>query len=86
MARDLVVRFATDEAAEHFALWLCESGEQQYWDWMVARESEEPGNITAVEFDYHGPEDDTKAKSDPERYGEFMCDWTIRTRLGRLTK
>lgn len=84
MKRNITIEFDTEEAAEHFATWLCESGEQQYWDWMTVRESEEDGAITAVEFDYHGPEDATKAKDDADRYGEFMCDWTIRTTIGRL--
>jgi len=53
---------------------------------MKYRESEESGDITALRFHYHGPEDKTKAKSDPSRYGEFMCDNTIRTTVGRLDK
>jgi hypothetical protein len=76
--------FANEEAAHHFAIWLCESGEQQYWEWMEYREREEKGDITAVSFHYHGPEDESKEENDPARYGEFMCDNTIRTTLGRL--
>lgn len=38
---------------DHFLTWLCESGEQQYWNWMEVREEEEKGNITIVDFDYH---------------------------------
>ncbi len=83
--RDLIIRFASDEAADHFASWLCESGEQSYWDWMQVREEEEPGDITALSFGYHGPEDETKAENDPARYGEFLCDWVIRAECGRLT-
>jgi hypothetical protein len=83
--RDITIKFASEEAAQHFALWLCERGEQEYWDWMRYREEEEEGNITATSFEYHGPEDESKAKTDASRYGKFMCDWTIRTHLGRLT-
>lgn len=89
MSNDITVKFATKEAAHHFALWLCESGEQSYWDWMRYREEEEEsatGDITAVSFHYHGPEDETKERNDPARYGEFMCDNTIRTTLGRLDR
>lgn len=86
MSRDITIRFATEEAAMHFAGWLCGSGEQQYWDWMTYREGEEAGDITATRFHYHGPEDETKARNDPARYGKFMCDWTIRTTLGRLSQ
>jgi hypothetical protein len=74
------IKFANEAAAHHFALWLCESGEQDYWNWMEYREPEEKGDITAVIFDYHGPEDK------PELCGEFMHDNTIRTTCGRLDK
>lgn len=84
---DLIIRFANPEAAEHFASWLCGSGEQHYWDWMEYREAdEEDGDITATHFHYHGPEDETKERTDPERYGEFMCDNIIRTTVGRLNR
>jgi hypothetical protein len=85
-ATTISIKFANEEAAMHFASWLCESGEQTYWDYMKYREEEEKGNITVLEFDYHGEEDKTKAKNDPKRYGEFMCDNTIRTTVGRLDK
>lgn len=81
----LQIKFANEAAAAHFALWLCESGEQQYWDYMEYREAKEEGDITALSFDYHN-EDQTKAKNDPARYGEFMCDNIIRTTCGRLDK
>ena len=86
MARDITIRFDSDEAALHFADWLCGSGEQQYWEWMRCREEEEDGPITAVDFSYHGVEDETKVEDDEDRYQEFMCDWTIRTKCGRLDK
>ena len=82
----LTIEFANKDAGHHFASWLCESGEQEYFCWMECREQEEEGDITATSFHYHGPEDKTKAKSDPKRYGEFMCDDTIRTTVGRLNK
>lgn len=49
----LVFEFESQEAAEHFKSWLCESGEQEYWMWMEVREREEDGDITATSFDYH---------------------------------
>lgn len=82
----LQIKFANEAAAKHFALWLCESGEQQYWDWMEYREGEEEGDITATSFHYHGEEDETKAQNDPDRYGEFMEDNIIRTSCGRLDR
>lgn len=81
------IEFSNKKAAMHFAHWLCGSGEQQYWEWMEYREEdEEKGNITATSFHYHGVEDETKATNDKARYGEFMCDNTIRTTCGRLDK
>lgn len=82
----LKIEFANKEASDHFALWLCESGEQTYWDWMEVREEEDENDITALNFHYHGKEDETKAQNDPARYGEFMCDNTIRTDIGRLNR
>lgn len=52
--KDIIIKFDNEEAAEHFITWLCEAGEQDYWQWMEHREDEEDGNITALEFDYHG--------------------------------
>ena len=86
MKKELVIKFDSAKAAEHFALWLCESGEQAYWDWMEYREGEEDGNITATSFHYHGEEDKTKEETDPERYGKFMNDGIIRTTCGRLDR
>lgn len=83
---DLIIKFPNKEVARHFALWLCESGEQQYWDWMEYREQEEDGDISVKRFHYHGEEDQTKAVNDPSRYGEFMCDNTIRTTIGRVSR
>lgn len=78
------IKFANKKAAHNFASWLCEMGEQDYWEWMKYREEEEKGDITAVIFGYHGLEDKTKSKKDPARYGKFMCDNIIRTTVGRL--
>lgn len=90
---DITIKFDSEEAAEHFAVWLCESGEQSYWEWMEYREQEEEGDITAVQFHYHGEwkEDDELEPEEEDDNEEdssngFMCDWTIRTTTGRLDK
>lgn len=49
----LVLKFESAEAADHFKSWLCESGEQHYWEWMQMREQEEEGDITGLKFNYH---------------------------------
>ena len=86
----LTMEFDNQEALSHFASWLCGAGEQDYWQWMECREGEleeeDDIDITALSFHYHGPEDETKAKTDKSRYGEFMCDNTIRTTCGRMDK
>ena len=46
------INFANKKAADHFIIWLCEQGEQDYWNWMNYREEKEDGDITAVRFDY----------------------------------
>lgn len=53
----LSFEFDSFEAANHFKTWLCESGEQSYWEWMQYRETEEDGDITGIDFDYHSGTD-----------------------------
>ncbi|CAB4196891.1 hypothetical protein UFOVP1290_411 [uncultured Caudovirales phage] len=50
----LEILFDSEDAKQHFISWLCGQGEQYYWDWMECREQEEDGDITAIDFDYHG--------------------------------
>lgn len=83
---DITIKFDNKEAAMHFASWLCESGEQSYWDWQEIRESEEDGDITAIEFDYHGDKEEKKIGSKKYGYGTFMGDNIIRTTCGRLNR
>ena len=45
--------FTNEKALNHFKSRLCESGEQQYWEYMEYREIEEDGNITGTNFNYH---------------------------------
>jgi len=67
------IEFDSKEAAMGFANWLCGSGEQDYWQWMECQD--EPSVI----FHYHGTEDETESEDDPDSYGKFMADLTIRT-------
>lgn len=71
---DITIRFDNPKVAEHFADWLCNIGEQDYWQSMEYREREEDGDITAVSFNYWGK----------TGRGKFMCDNIIRTEAGRL--
>ncbi len=77
------IEFDNPVAAEHFAQWLCESGEQGYWDWMAYREESEEGNITAF-FEYYSTKDASKDVDDDDRYGDFLEDNTIRAECRRL--
>lgn len=81
----LTIEFDNQETLENFASWLCNQGEQDYWEYMRIKETYENGNITAVEIDYHN-QDKTKDKSDSSRYKKFMADNTIRTTSGRLSE
>jgi len=77
--KTLSIEFDNDEALQHFALWLCEQGEQDYWQWMEYREQEETGDITGIQFDYHGG----------NKFGgikDFILDGTIRVKSGRMDK
>ena len=76
MKHKLTIEFDNDEALKHFAHWLCGQGEQDYWIWMEEREQEEKGDITACRFEYFN------AKTGPD----FLSDYTIRTRCGRMDK
>lgn len=50
----VTIEFDNPKAAEHFQTWLCEAGEQDYWEWMDCREQEEEDdNITAVSLHYN---------------------------------
>lgn len=75
---DLVIKFHSKRAREHFALWLCEQGEQNYWEWMEYREQEEKGNITVL-FDYHPIVRPELPATDAKRYGPFLRDGVITT-------
>jgi hypothetical protein len=48
----VVIDLGTEKAATRFAEWLCEQGEQNYWDWMDESEREDDDDITAIEFKY----------------------------------
>lgn len=48
-------------AIEQFLVWMSESGEQQYWDWMTYREDELDGPITISSFEYDFENGEIKA-------------------------
>jgi len=52
MTETLTFQFENVRAAELFKSWMCESGEQQYWEWQTERELDEDGPITGLEFDW----------------------------------
>jgi hypothetical protein len=79
-ACDLLIVFHSKRARELFARWMCRSGEQQYWEWMEYRETEESGDIT-VAFDYHPIVRPDLPRHESARYGEFIADGIVRTRV-----
>lgn len=48
----LTIQFDNHEALHHFWAWLCNEGEQSYWEAQREREQDEDGDITALSFDY----------------------------------
>lgn len=86
--KTLTFEFENAQAAKHFALWLCEQGEQDYWDWMEEREQGEDGDITALRFEYHSPQNEEFERNDERRYkgAKFLGDGIIRTECGRLDR
>ena len=78
----LQIEFDNQKALEHFAVWLCESGEQDYFQWMECRETEEEGPITVLKFKYH-KENENFAVNDAHRYGKFLEENVIETVCGR---
>lgn len=49
----ITFEFENKFAAQYFKSWLCELGEQDYWQWMEYREEEDKNNnITGLDFDY----------------------------------
>lgn len=86
--KNITIEFANPEAALHFATWLCEQGEQDYWQWMECREQEEKGDITATSFEYHSPLHTEFPKDSDKRYkgSKFLGDGIIRTTCGRKDK
>lgn len=60
---DLVIKFHSKRAREHFALRLCEQGEQNYWEWM----------------EYHPIVRPELPATDAKRYGPFLRDGVITT-------
>lgn len=54
-SNELTIRFDNPSMAAHFMTWLCEMGEQDYWQWMEGVECKEPPEsepITAALFEY----------------------------------
>lgn len=79
----LTIEFPSDNARKHFALWLCGSGEQDYWDWMQVRVEYAQCGISeslpatpedVVQFDYH-PTDGR-----PRNFATFVVDGVITTK------
>lgn len=54
MKNKIIIKIeGNEEATQYFLSWLCETGEQEYWDFMRYREEEvKKKNITILTFDY----------------------------------
>lgn len=82
----LKIEFSNRKAMEHFARWLCGSGEQEYWTWMECSELDEPDaeDITATKFEYFHHSNSANFPPPDLANAEFIGDDTIRTTCGRL--
>jgi hypothetical protein len=49
---ELVIKFPNQEALKEFAVWLCESGEQQYWEWFDYNDETKSVAHLKVDFNY----------------------------------
>lgn len=57
------IHFEDEQKAKDFLRWLCNSGEQEYF------QQEQYGNIKVVEaFDYLFPQDERFPRNDPRRF------------------
>lgn len=81
----LKIEFDNQEALNNFAIWLCEYGEQQYWNCMELVEEDSEEITTVLKFEYHEILDRSLPTNDPKRYGEWLKNNTIKTVCGRLT-
>jgi|CXWL01.1.fsa_nt_gi hypothetical protein len=67
----LKIEFPSQEALKEFTTWLCESGEQSYWEWMDNQDEE---RIYKVDFEYHHPQQEQYPQNDPRRFeGASFC-------------
>ena len=73
---ELKIEFPDRETLRAFADWLCNSGEQTYWDCLGHDGQDKP----MVAFEYHA-QDETKDRNDPDRYGAYLPNNTIKTRM-----
>lgn len=73
---ELKIIFPTEEARRLFAIWLADCGGDQGY-FQVMKDSKTP----SLRFGYHGPEDQQYPRNDRRRYGEFLCDNTIRVEI-----
>lgn len=72
-SKTITINFSNEEAAEAFATWLCEQGEQDYWMWMEEQERDSDNEeLTATHFHYH-------------KNKKFCPDGEINTTCGRQT-
>ncbi len=73
----LEIEFQTQAQLDEFAQWLCNIGEQNYW--QSTEEHPDVPDGDAVRFHYHGIEKTEYPRDDARRYGPFMADNVIRT-------
>lgn len=64
MSADLTIKFPNEKLREDFATWLCEQGEQDYFNWAEIQD------VQVSRFQYH----EEKVKNGKTSYGKFLAD------------
>ncbi len=62
------IKFHSEQSAIMFLEWMCESGEQEYWNYCEHRDEDELADDGVVTFNYH-------------KKGEFAKDLEVKTEV-----
>jgi hypothetical protein len=79
----LKIEFPNQERLNDFTSWLCNDGEQDYWQWQTYRQEEDAENLGPLVFVFHHPQDERYPQNNEKRYesAEFCKDNIILTHL-----
>lgn len=76
MQHQITINFPSAAHKQTFCEWMSDGGGE--WSYMEALDHQ---GYAKVIIGYHGQEDEQYPRNDKRRYGQFMCDDTIRVTL-----